>query len=281
MEKTMKQVKIGTFIAKCRKEQKLTQAQLAEKLRITDRAVSKWETGKSMPDSSIMLELCAILNITVNELLSGEKLEAHHPVQYEKRAEENLIVLKRKEEKNILYNRLAAIIFSVTLSLGITVCLICDIATAHGLTWSLISAISMVFAWVVTVPGMLLGKKGLTVSLVSLSIFVIPYLYGLSCLLHVPAIFTIGSIMAVIAVLFLWLVLAIFNHMGKTRKPTALGISLLAAIPVMFIINLTLSQMINEPLLDVWDILTVLLLLLSATACFMTGRRAKKGKSCG
>lgn len=234
-----------------------------------------------MPDSSIMLELCAILNITVNELLSGEKLEAHHPVQYEKRAEENLIVLKRKEEKNILYNRLAAIIFSVTLSLGITVCLICDIATAHGLTWSLISAISMVFAWVVTVPGMLLGKKGLTVSLVSLSIFVIPYLYGLSCLLHVPAIFTIGSIMAVIAVLFLWLVLAIFNHMGKTRKPTALGISLLAAIPVMFIINLTLSQMIDEPLLDVWDILTVLLLLLSATACFMTGRRAKKGKSCG
>ena len=87
--------------------------------------------------------------------------------------------------------------------------------------------------------------------------------------------------MAVIAVLFLWLVLAIFNHMGKTRKPTALGISLLAAIPVMFIINLTLSQMIDEPLLDVWDILTVLLLLLSATACFMTGRGAKKGKSCG
>ena len=56
---------------------KLTQTQLAEKLNITDRAVSKWETGKSMPDSSIMLELCEILGITVNELLSGKKVDMY------------------------------------------------------------------------------------------------------------------------------------------------------------------------------------------------------------
>ena len=68
----MNQAEIGTLIARCRKEKKLTQAQLAEKLNITDRAVSKWETGKSMPDSSIMLALCEILGITVNVLLSGK-----------------------------------------------------------------------------------------------------------------------------------------------------------------------------------------------------------------
>ncbi len=67
----MNQIKIGRFIAECRKEKKLTQMQLAEKLNITDRAVSKWETGKGMPDSSVMLELCEILGITVNDLLSG------------------------------------------------------------------------------------------------------------------------------------------------------------------------------------------------------------------
>ena len=78
----MKQTEIGEFIAKCRKEKKLTQAQLADKLNIMDRAVSKWETGKSMPDSSIMLELCEILGITVNELLSGEKIDME---SYEKR----------------------------------------------------------------------------------------------------------------------------------------------------------------------------------------------------
>ena len=70
-------------IAKCRKEKKLTQAQLAERLNITDRAVSKWETGKSMPDSSIMLELCEILGITVNDLLSGEKISME---SYEKKS---------------------------------------------------------------------------------------------------------------------------------------------------------------------------------------------------
>ena len=68
----MDQVKIGKFIAKSRKQQNLTQGQLAEKLGITDRAVSKWENGRTMPDSSLMLDLCSILNISVNELLSGE-----------------------------------------------------------------------------------------------------------------------------------------------------------------------------------------------------------------
>jgi transcriptional regulator with XRE-family HTH domain/DNA-directed RNA polymerase subunit RPC12/RpoP len=70
----MDQIKIGKFIATCRKEQKLTQLQLADKLGITDKAVSKWERGIAMPDTSIMLDLCEILQINVNELLSGEKI---------------------------------------------------------------------------------------------------------------------------------------------------------------------------------------------------------------
>jgi len=69
----MDQVKIGKFIAECRKQKNLTQLQLAEKLGITDKAVSKWERGLAMPDTSLMLELCDILGISVNELLSGEK----------------------------------------------------------------------------------------------------------------------------------------------------------------------------------------------------------------
>lgn len=69
----MEQSKIGKFIAECRKQKKLTQMQLAEQLGITDKAVSKWERGIAMPDSSLMLELCEILNISVNELLRGEK----------------------------------------------------------------------------------------------------------------------------------------------------------------------------------------------------------------
>ena len=74
----MNQIKIGKFIAECRKKNNLTQMQLAEKLNITDRAISKWKNGKGMPDSSIMLDLCNELKISVNELLCGELIEMNN-----------------------------------------------------------------------------------------------------------------------------------------------------------------------------------------------------------
>ena len=92
----MDQIKIGKFIAECRKKNNLTQAQLAEKLFISDRAVSKWENGKSMPDSSIMLSLCKELKITVNDLLSGEVVTVEN---YNEELESKLIeIIKEKEE---------------------------------------------------------------------------------------------------------------------------------------------------------------------------------------
>lgn len=70
----MNQIKIGKFIAERRKSINLTQAQWAEKLNITDKAISKWERGVAMPDSPIMLELYTILKISVNELLCWMKI---------------------------------------------------------------------------------------------------------------------------------------------------------------------------------------------------------------
>ena len=94
----MDQVKIGRFIAERRKKANLTQAQLSEKLNITDKAISKWERGKAMPDVSIMLELCGILEISVNELLNGEE------ISMEKNNEKNeqllLQMAKEVEQKN-------------------------------------------------------------------------------------------------------------------------------------------------------------------------------------
>ena len=98
----MDQEKIGEFISEKRKEKGMTQAELAEKLGITDRAVSKWERGKSLPDASIMLELCSILGITVNDLLSGEVVSMEN---YGKENEKNLIEmvkLKEASDKRLL-----------------------------------------------------------------------------------------------------------------------------------------------------------------------------------
>ena len=111
----MDQIKIGRFIAECRKRANLTQMQLAEKLDITDRAVSKWETGKAMPDSSIMLELCDILQISVNDLLCGEVVTMDH---YNKELENNLLeMIKQKEQSD---QRLLAIEWVV----GILSCIV-------------------------------------------------------------------------------------------------------------------------------------------------------------
>ena len=94
----MDQIKIGKFIAENRKKQNLTQGQLAEKLGITDRAVSKWENGRAMPDSSLMLDLCSILNISVNELLSGEVIGMENS---NKKNEQLLLdIAKEVESKN-------------------------------------------------------------------------------------------------------------------------------------------------------------------------------------
>ena len=94
----MDQVKIGKFIAECRKQKKLTQMQLAEKLNITDKAISKWERGLSIPDPSIMLELCDILGVSVNELLCGEKIEMENKEQKNKQL--LLDMSKEIEQKN-------------------------------------------------------------------------------------------------------------------------------------------------------------------------------------
>ena len=92
----MDQLKIGKFIADCRKRKNLTQMQLAEKLGITDKAVSKWERGVAMPDTLIMLELCDILGISVNELLSGEKIDMENNNQ---KTEQLLLDMAKELEK--------------------------------------------------------------------------------------------------------------------------------------------------------------------------------------
>lgn len=94
----MDQIKIGKFISSKRKEKGLTQGNIAERLGVSDRAVSKWENGLSMPDYSIMNELCNILGISINELFSGETIDKK---DNEKKLLENLIEMtKLKEERD-------------------------------------------------------------------------------------------------------------------------------------------------------------------------------------
>ena len=116
----MEQEKIGKFILQLRKEKGMTQKELAEKLGVTDRAISKWENGRGMPELSLMKALCDELGISVNELLSGEKIESE---KYQEKFEENIIntieyTNKKAAHKNLVFLCIVGIVLFALVALG-------------------------------------------------------------------------------------------------------------------------------------------------------------------
>lgn len=116
----MEQEKIGKFILKLRKEKNMTQKELAEKLGVTDRAISKWENGRGMPEVSLMKPLCDELGISVNELLSGEKIKSEN---YQEKFEENILntieyTSKKVERRNRLFQCVIGAVIILVIGLG-------------------------------------------------------------------------------------------------------------------------------------------------------------------
>ena len=148
----MNLIKIGKFIADCRKEKKITQEQLAEQLYITDRAVSKWERGLSLPDADKMLDLCNILGINVNELLNGEKINMK---DNEKKTEELLIELAKQEEnknKRIIMDMWVLLITAAIFYIAILV--ISSIAFGEGTIFGTITVVSTIILVIVCFYGL-------------------------------------------------------------------------------------------------------------------------------
>lgn len=146
----MDQVKIGSFIKAMRKEQGLTQHKLAEKLYISDKTVSKWETGNGMPDVTLMVPLCKILNISVNELLSGERLDND---QYYKKAEENIMTLmeeRKREKKKLIISILVGLSVMIPAFTLIFVAAFVDLSDATRIVLIVIGLVTLVLGIIPT-----------------------------------------------------------------------------------------------------------------------------------
>ena len=145
--------KIGKFISECRRNQKLTQEQVAEKLGISDRAVSKWERGLCLPDASIMITLCEILGINVNELLSGEMLNNKN---YNKKAEENLLEMARLEEKQnkklMMYEMVIGLLSSITF-------LILIFVLSFAIEDTIVRIVLFILAFIILIVGISVALK--------------------------------------------------------------------------------------------------------------------------
>ena len=261
--KAMDNEKVGQFILELRKSNQLTQKELAEKLNISDKAVSKWERGLSYPDIELLSPLSDILGVTTTELLNGEKAD-HETMNVEASVVNALEYGGKAAKRKIkLTQNIWAAAFSMLLLLGIVVVSIIDLAISGTFTWSLIPISSIVLAWLVCFPAIQLGAKGIVVSLIALSLFIVPFLYMLNSAVEINVpILPIGTRMSAISVVFLWVVFGIFKIL-KLRKLIAFAVSLSLAIPLSLLINLTLSRIIGGSLFDVWDALSYSLIIVA------------------
>ena len=259
--------KIGSFIAEERKAKSLTQKELAVMLNITDKAVSKWERGLSLPDISMLNPLSECLGVSVSELLNGERnvtstdsaIELDSVITYAQQS---------SHSKNTTFRRMVGTIFSIVMLLGIVVCMICNFAVTGAITWSLYPICSIIFVWAVTFPLIVHQQKGMLISLCSVTVLLCPFIWVLSRLTGVGMVFVAGWRISAGVILYLWIVYAIVNIWRK-RKWFATGIAIFVGIILCIVINLIVSALFATPVTDVWDIIAYVIMGILAVSCFV------------
>ena len=131
----MDQIKIGKFILNCRKEKGLTQEQLAEKLGVTSKSISRWENGNTMPDYSLLKDLCSELDISVNDLLSGERISENN---YMNKCEENLVNLRKQIDKKKRILKIISYVFTGIIIFAFILNMILNRIFAEDIHWNII-----------------------------------------------------------------------------------------------------------------------------------------------
>lgn len=266
----MDNIKIGSFIATLRKQKVMTQKDLAERLSITDKAVSKWERGLSYPDITLLPTLAEILDVTVSELLNGERSSDVSP-EAEAVLDQALYYAGQSEtDRAKTMGHIRVVVFSAVLLIGGAVCAICDVSISRGFTWSLFPIYSILFGWFVLFPTVKWAKKGILWTLVIQSLLVIPYLWALDTLIPLISILHIGIPMSVIALSLLWGIYGAFRLLKKSPWQAS-AVSCLLGMVACVVVNLFLSRILSEPILDIWDLLSLSVLGIGAMLCFIIG----------
>ena len=154
----MNQEKIGKFILECRKEKKLTQTELAEKLGVTDKSVSNWENGRNMPDLSLFKPLCEILDISINDLISGEKISKD---KYQEKLEENIITTIDYTNKKLLVknNIIGILLLAFGIIIAITAMSIFPSESSWGSIYSLFGALVSMSGIIILIKKLKITKK--------------------------------------------------------------------------------------------------------------------------
>jgi len=265
--------KMGQFISELRKSHQMTQKELAAKLNVSDKAVSKWERGQSYPDISLLGPLSAILGITTTELLNGERA-GQEAVNVEASVTNALEYVGRTTKSKVRFvQSILAAAFSIFILLGIFVVSIIDAAISGTFTWALIPISGGVFAWLVCFPAVKFGLRGIVGSLIAWSLFIVPFLYVLDhvinrLMVQSAPIFSMGLRIAPISIGFFWIAFFLFKKC-RARKLRALAILALLASPLNLLINVIIDGALGRSWFDVWTIFDIATPIMVAVILFI------------
>lgn len=271
---------MADLIAERRKEKGMTQKQLADKLGITDKAVSKWERGNGQPDISYLEPLAEALGITVSELLKG-KVEDSPQEEAAGDDGDDVIVKKTLDYANSVYQArsrsipriVAASVFAVGLA-GIITTAIVDYALNGGFTWSLLPISAILFLWLCVAPLFLARKRPADGMLLSTSIAIVPFLY-LICRLTGGDWFTsVGISMAASGIVILWLIRAVFAT--KLTIWNKLAVSALVSAAGNIAIAVVLGRILANGGFGIWNLMSVAILVVIAVLLYAVGRATNR-----
>lgn len=249
----MNNQKIGELISKLRKEKNMTQKELAQKLNITDKAVSKWERGMGYPDITTVPALAKLLGVSISELLLGERMEDENNKNQDlpddiKKTDAIVTDVMEYAEKThhqrvARANCVAFTVISIIFLIAIFVCVLCNVIISGKLDWSLYVVGSEVVTWIFIAPLLLKKKHGLILSLILFTILILPFLQLIDYL--VPKhnlVFPFAFPIVAISIVSIWLCVLLFTY---TRIKRLYLISL-SFIVIGVIDNLLLNNFVQS-----------------------------------
>ena len=271
--------KMGQFIAELRKSHQMTQKDLASKLNVSDKAVSKWERGLSCPDISLLSPLSEVLGITVSELLDGKKSDVE-VVNAEESVDNAMQYAIKAIKVNVASIRnISAIVYTCILLIAIITCVIVDLAIFGTVSWSLIPVAACVLAWFTFVPTIKYGVKGILISLIMFSVLIMPFFLILNNLVNSGGLLLpIATRASIILVAYIWIVFGLFKIL-KSRMFIATAISLLLYIPMSLAVNFVLSRIVYVALIDVWDAMSFAIIIVIACGLFFVDFTVRKRRA--
>lgn len=265
----MENEKIGPFIRQLRKDRHMTQKELAGLLNVTDKAVSKWELGASLPDVALLLPLAEALDVSVTELLGGMQTPEAPPQEQQVPSRDMAgdILSYTQKTASQRRERLRLWLFagvSGTFLVAAAVCWICDTALNGALSWSLIVDISLLLAWAVLLPLLTARRRALALALGVLSAAILPYLYLLGRLLGEPRVLRFGLPIVPAAALYLWAAWAVWRRL-RSRRLSAAGTVLLLTAALSLFVNAVTGALTGGRALYGDSLFTLVL----AAVCFL------------